>query len=241
LKARSKFRCIPADAAKWLDEMTQAQFAKAAVVQPAQIKALQRSDPALKVWIKTIGPLEVPARQKFDLVDVLARSILYQQLHAKAAETIIQRLETLAGQKHFLPATLARLSEAEYRSVGVSANKAKALQSLAQAAIAGQVPSARQIPKLSNEALIDALVAIRGIGTWTVQMLLIFRLGRTDVWPIDDFGVRKGVQIAHEMAEMPSPKILLKMTEKHWSPHLTLAALYFWRIADLHKPGAVKP
>jgi HhH-GPD superfamily base excision DNA repair protein len=145
----------------------------------------------------------------------------------------------LAGESIFSAGTLARLSEAEYRSVGVSANKAKALHSLADSAFSGRLPGPRQLQKLDNAALIEAISGVRGVGAWTVQMLLLFRLGRTDVWPVDDFGVRKGVQIAHKLVDMPTPKELLLMAEKHWHPHYSLAALYFWRIADLSKLDAL--
>lgn len=215
--------------------MTQARYAKAHVAVPAMVQALVQSDKALKPWIAKIGHLAVPKRQRFELVDALARSILYQQLHGKAAETIIKRLEALAQEASFTAGTLARLSEAEYRSVGVSSNKAKALASLANFALSGHLPGPRQIANMSNDALVERLSEIRGIGAWTVQMLLLFRLGREDVWPVDDFGVRKGVQIAHAMVEMPSAKALKQMAEQLWKPNYSLAALYFWRIADLDK------
>jgi hypothetical protein len=123
----------------------------------------------------------------------------------------------------------------------VSGNKAKALHSLADVAFSGGLPGPRQLAKLDSRELIKILTPIRGIGVWTVQMLLIFRMGRGDVWPVDDYGVRKGVQIAHKMAEIPTPKQLIALSEKLWTPHLSLAALYFWRIADLSKvPKAAK-
>lgn len=221
--------------------MTQAKYASIDQVVPDSVQALLQSDKKLKPWIEKIGALALPKRQPFELVDALARSILFQQLHGKAAETIVRRLEALAGETVFSAGALARLSAAEYRGVGVSGNKAKALHSLADVAFSGGLPGPRQLTKLDNSELIKMLTPIRGIGAWTVQMLLIFRMGRHDVWPVDDFGVRKGVQIAHKMTEMPTPKALAALSEKLWAPHLSLAALYFWRIADLNKlPKAVK-
>ncbi len=221
--------------------MTQAKYASIDQVVPDSVQALVHSDKKLRPWIEKIGALALPKRQPFELVDALARSILFQQLHGKAAETIVRRLEALAGETVFSAGALARLSAAEYRGVGVSGNKAKALHSLADVAFSGGLPGPRQLAKLDNSELIKILTPIRGIGAWTVQMLLIFRMGRADVWPVDDFGVRKGVQIAHKMAEMPTPKALAALSEKLWAPHLSLAALYFWRIADLSKlPKAVK-
>lgn len=215
--------------------MTQAKYASIDQIVPDSVQALLQSDKKLKPWIEKIGALALPKRQSFELVDALARSILFQQLHGKAAETIVRRLEALAGEAVFSAGTLARLSAAEYRGVGVSGNKAKALQSLADVAFSGGLPGPRQLAKLDNNALVKTLTLIRGVGEWTVQMLLIFRMGRSDVWPADDFGVRKGVQIAHKMAEMPTPKEMVALSEKLWTPHLSLAALYFWRIADLSK------
>ena len=215
--------------------MTQAKYASIDQIVPDSVQALLQSDKKLKPWIEKIGALALPKRQPFELVDALARSILFQQLHGKAAETIVRRLEALAGETVFSAGTLARLSAAEYCGVGVSGNKAKALQSLADVAFSGGLPGPRQLSKLDNTALIKMLTPIRGVGVWTVQMLLIFRMGRGDVWPADDFGVRKGVQIAHKMAEMPTPKEMVALSEKLWTPHLSLAALYFWRIADLSK------
>jgi len=215
--------------------MTQAKYASIDLVVPAAVQALVQSDKKLKPWIEKIGALALPKRQSFELVDALARSILFQQLHGKAAETIVRRLEALAGETVFSAGALARLSAAEYRGVGVSGNKAKALHSLADVAFSGGLPGPRQLAKLDNVELIKMLTPIRGVGPWTVQMLLIFRMGRGDVWPVDDFGVRKGVQIAHKMAEMPTPKELVALSEKLWAPHLSLAALYFWRIADLSR------
>ncbi len=215
--------------------MTQAKYASIDQVVPDCVQALVQSDKKLKPWIEKIGALALPKRQPFELVDALARSILFQQLHGKAAETIVRRLEALAGETVFSAGALARLSAAEYRGVGVSGNKAKALHSLADVAFSGGLPGPRQLTKLDNSELIKMLTPIRGIGAWTVQMLLIFRMGRPDVWPVDDFGVRKGVQIAHKMTEMPTPKALAALAEKLWAPNLSLAALYFWRIADLNK------
>ncbi len=216
--------------------MTQAKYASIDEVVPDAVHALVQSDKKLKPWIEKIGALALPKRQPFELVDALARSILFQQLHGKAAETIVRRLEALAGETVFSAGALARLSAAEYRGVGVSGNKAKALHSLADVAFSGGLPGPRQLIKFDNSELIKMLTPIHGIGAWTVQMLLIFRMGRGDVWPVDDFGVRKGVQIAHKMAEMPTPKELAALSEKLWAPHFSLAALYFWRIADLSKP-----
>lgn len=201
----------------------------------AAIAELAQLDKRLGRWIHKVGPLKLPKRQKFSLVDALARSILYQQLNGKAAATITERLAHMAGEPEFSAGTLARLSDAELRGVGVSGNKAKALKSLAEHALGGLLPDTRALGKMSNEDIIDAITPVRGIGRWTVEMLLIFRLGRNNVLPVDDFGVRRGAQIAHTMEAMPSPKELNLIGLKKWQPHLSLATLYCWKIADLAK------
>lgn len=221
--------------------MTQAQYAKTANSSVQAIAALKASDSKLATWISRIGPISVPKAQRFSLVNALARSILYQQLSGKAAETIIGRLEVLAGESEFSPGTLARLSDAEFRSVGVSGNKAKALKSLADHALAGALPGPRQITKMPNQTLIDTLLPIRGVGRWTVEMLLMFRLGRTDVLPVDDLGVRNGAKLVHELPEMPKPKALAALGEQFWAPHYTLASLYLWRVVELAKHDAKNP
>jgi DNA-3-methyladenine glycosylase II len=218
--------------------MTQAKRAEFRPEQQHDIDALAKQDKKLGRWISKIGPIALPKKQRFSMVDALARSILYQQLNGKAAETIIERLSQLAGEKTFSAGTLARLSDAEFRSAGVSGNKTKALKSLAEHALGGLLPDVKALGKMRNDDIIAALTPVRGIGRWTVEMLLIFRLGRSDVLPVDDFGVRRGIQIAHGLAEMPAPKSLHALGEKKWAPHLTLASLYFWRIADLSKNAA---
>jgi DNA-3-methyladenine glycosylase II len=218
--------------------MTQARYAKTKLASADALQRLAASDKKLKPWMDKIGVLALPKRQSFELVDSLARSILYQQLSGKAAATIVGRLEALVGSDQLRADKLITLSDDEFRSVGVSGNKAKALRSLAEHAMGEMLPSYAELCKQSNDDLIDRISAVRGIGAWTVQMMLIFRLGRSDVWPVDDFGVRKGVQIAHNLKEMPSPKQLSELAKKHWTPDLSLAALYFWRIADAAKPVA---
>jgi len=215
--------------------VTQARMAKFNEVDLAAIAELALLDKRLGRWMLKIGPLKLPKRQKFSLVDALARSILSQQLNGKAAATITERLQNLASEAEFSAGTLSRLSDAELRGVGVSGNKAKALKSLAEHALGGLLPDARALGKMQNEDIIDAITPVRGIGRWTVEMLLIFRLGRHDVLPVDDFGVRRGAQIAHALEAMPSPKELSVIGLKKWQPHLSLAALYCWQIADLSK------
>lgn len=193
---------------------------------------LARRDPALARWMDRIGPVEPEGwRRPFEPVDAMARSILHQQLSGKAAATIVSRVEAATGSRKLVPAALARVGDPGLRACGVSGNKVLALRDLCRRAEAGDVPSARQMPKIDDEALVEQLTAVRGIGRWTVEMLLIFRLGRPDILPIDDLGVRKGAQVLDGLDEPPKPKALLVRGEA-WAPYRTLASLYLWRVAD---------
>lgn len=193
---------------------------------------LVRHDPTLGDWLTRLGPLAPEDWQRpFDSVDALARAILHQQLSGKAAATILGRIEAATGSRRLVPAAFARIDDATLRACGVSANKALALRDLCQRAAAGEVPTARQMPAIDDATLIEQLTRIRGIGRWTVEMLLIFRLGRPDVLPIDDLGVRKGVQVLDGCAALPSPKALLARGAV-WAPYRSLASLCLWRIAD---------
>lgn len=193
---------------------------------------LAKRDRALAAWMKRIGPIDPDGwRKPFDTVDALARSILYQQLSGKAAATIVARVEAAVGSRRLVPDAFARLDDPALRACGVSGNKVLALRDLCRRAEAGEVPSARQLPKIADDALIAQLTAVRGIGRWTVEMLLIFRLGRPDVLPIDDLGVRKGAQVLDGLEVAPTPKALLARGAA-WGPYRTLASLYLWRIAD---------
>ena len=198
----------------------------------AAVAHLSRRDKKLGRWIERIGALEIEAwDKKFDTVDALARSILYQQLSVKAAATIVGRVEKAIGSKKITTESLATVQDEQLRACGVSGNKTMALRDLATRHGQGEIPSAAQFSKLSNDEIIEKLVAVRGIGRWTVEMMLMFRLGRPDVLPVDDLGVRKGAQIIDKLEVMPTPKELLLRGEK-WAPYRTLAAMYCWRIVD---------
>jgi len=198
--------------------------------------ALTKADKPLAKWMARIGPIETRWREPFEPVDALARAILYQQLSGKAAATIVARVEAkLPRGPHFHPQDLRDIDMADLRACGVSSNKAIALKDLAAKALDGVVPSVQELRWLDNETLIERLTAVRGIGRWTVEMMLMFRLGRPDVLPVDDLGIRKGAQVLRRLAEAPKPKELVVIGER-WSPWRTLASFYLWRIADLGKP-----
>jgi DNA-3-methyladenine glycosylase II len=197
---------------------------------------LFKMEPALKPWVRRIGRIDHSAgwQRSFQVTDALARAILYQQLSGKAAATIVGRVEQAMAASEFSHPHLERISDAELRACGVSGNKTLALRDLAQRERRGEIPDARQLQYLDNEAIIAALVPTRGIGRWTVEMMLMFRLGRPDVLPIDDLGIRQGAMILDQLSQMPSPKELATRGEV-WAPYRTLAAFYLWRIADYRK------
>ena len=199
---------------------------------------LRRRDRKLGRWIARIGPLDVAARWRkpFDPTDALARAILYQQLSGKAAATIVGRVEAAIGARVLHADTLARIDDAGLRACGVSGNKTLALRDLAARDARGEIPGLREMATLDDAAIIERLTAIRGIGRWTVEMMLMFQLGRPDVLPVDDLGVRKGAQILDRQDEMPRPKALAERGEA-WGPYRTLAGLYLWRIVDAAAPA----
>jgi len=202
-------------------------------------RTLARGDPALGRWMRRIGSMDAHARgwrRPFQPVDALARAILYQQLSGKAAATIVGRVERLLPNgPHFTPADLCAAGAEALRACGVSANKQAALLDLGSKAQAGVVPTVQELRWLTDRDIIERLTAVRGIGRWTVEMMLIFRLGRPDVLPIDDLGIRKGAQIVLGLDEMPKPKALEELGAR-WAPYRTLASLYLWRVPD-QKPS----
>ncbi|MBS0431204.1 MAG: DNA-3-methyladenine glycosylase 2 family protein [Proteobacteria bacterium] len=208
------------------------------------IAHLHRRDRKLSAWMKKIGPLQRDFNARFDPVDALARAILYQQLSGKAAATIVGRVEKLMPRGKKLTATGIESADDEaLRAAGVSRNKIAALRDLAAKSREGIVPTAKQLGRMHDRQLIDHLVQVRGIGRWTVEMMLMFRLGRADVLPVHDLGIRKGAQIVHRMKEMPKP-LELESFGEIWAPYRTLASFYLWKIceaANPPKPASAKP
>ncbi len=194
---------------------------------------LARADRRLAAWMRRLGPLPAPEgwRRPFDPVDALARAILFQQLSGKAAATIVGRVEAAIGSRRLHAGTLERIDDPGLRACGVSGNKALALRDLARREAAGELPTLRQMSTMAHEDIITALVPVRGIGRWTVEMMLMFRLGRPDILPVDDLGIRKGAQRVDDGVQLPAPKALAERGER-WGPYRTYASLYLWRIAD---------
>jgi len=164
--------------------------------------------------------------------DALAESIAYQQLSGKAAATIFGRVRALYPSRKWLdPEQLLATPDETLRAAGLSRAKTAALKDLAAKTIDGTVPASRALIRMSDDEIITRLTTVRGIGRWTVEMLLLFDLGRPDVWPVDDYGVRKGFAKTFGRRKLPTPKQLMKLGEK-WRPYRSVAAWYFWRALD---------
>ena len=170
----------------------------------------------------------------------LVQAVAHQQLNGTAANTILTRFKKLFPRRKFpRPEDLAKVTDAQIRACGFSFAKIKSIRDIAEKTLSGVVPSSRQIAKLSDDEIIARLTEVRGVGRWTVEMLLIFQLGRPDVLPADDFGVRTGLRLAYKKRGMPKPKELLVFGER-WKPHRTTAAWYLWCAADAEKDAAKK-
>ena len=198
----------------------------------AALKHLSAVDPVMKRLIREHGPCKLghePWRSPFQS---LVQAVAHQQLHGTAAENILGRFKKLFPKRRFpRPEDLANVTDGQIRACGFSHAKIRAIRDIAEKVLAGTIPSSREIEKLSDEAIVERLTQARGVGRWTVEMLLIFQLGREDVLPVDDFGVRNGFRIAYKKREMPKPKDLLKFGAR-WRPHATTVAWYLWRAAN---------
>lgn len=204
---------------------------------------LAKADPKLGALIQRVGPYAIRIRSSHSPFEALLESILYQQLHGKAAAAILKRLLFMFGDMHPQPEQLLAAPDESLRAAGVSRNKILALRDLAQKTLDGTVPSLARIRRMTDAEIIERLTEVRGIGTWTVEMLLIFRLGRPDVFPITDYGVRKGFLLTFGKrltlgkpisAEMlPKVEQMLRRAER-WKPWRSVASWYLWRACDLH-------
>jgi len=194
-------------------------------------------DPVMRRLIREVGPCTLSPRVRRSPFESLARAIAYQQLHEKAAESILRRFIALFPECRFpTPDEVLAKSPRSIRAAGFSRSKILALRDLASKTLDGTVPPNRVIAQLNDEAIIERLIEVRGIGRWTVEMLLIFQLGRPDVLPVDDYGVRNGFRIAYGLRSMPTPKQVLRYGER-WKPYRTAASWYLWRAADRAKGG----
>ncbi len=183
--------------------------------------------------IETVGPYRLRPDLECSPFQALARAITYQQLHGAAAKAILDRFIDAFGRNGAFPTaqTVLRASESRLRAVGLSFGKIAALKDLAAKTIAGLVPDRRTLEAMGDAEIIARLTQVRGIGRWTVQMMLIFQLGRPDVLPVDDFGVRTGFRLTYGLRKLPTPRALAEYGER-WGPHRTAAAWYLWRAVD---------
>lgn len=181
--------------------------------------------------VTAVGPCTHTAKPEREPYEALARAVAHQQLHRRAAEAILTRLETLAGGFP-APLQLLALEESLLRGCGFSMRKIATLRAIAEGALSGLVPSRSQADKMEDEVLIKQLISLPGIGRWTVEMLLIYTLERGDVLPVDDYGVRAGYRWLKSLPELPTPKAL-QQAGLALSPHRTVAAWYLWRALEL--------
>jgi methylated-DNA-[protein]-cysteine S-methyltransferase len=189
------------------------------------------ADKKLARLVERVGPFRLKLRETESAFSALAESIVYQQLSGKAAATIFGRVRGLFAKKRgFSPGAVLAAKEADLRAAGLSGSKLRALRDLAEKTEAGVVPTLAAMSKMPDDVIVDRLTQVRGVGRWTVEMLLIFRLGRADVLPVDDYGVRKGFAAAFK-TELPTPRALAERGER-WRPWRTVASWYLWRALD---------
>ena len=193
---------------------------------------LRASDPRMAALIARSRRYEIAPAVSIRPFDALAESIAYQQLNGKAAASIWNRVRALYPKRKRLdPTKVLATPDETLRAAGLSRAKIAAIKDLAAKTLDGTVPSSRALLRMSDDEIVARLTTVRGIGRWTVEMLLLFDLGRPDVWPVDDYGVRKGFAKTFGKRKLPTPKQLMKHGEK-WRPYRSVAAWYFWRAVD---------
>ncbi len=216
---------------------------------PAALAHLSAADPKLAALIQRAGPFTLKLKHQHSPFEALLESIIYQQIHGKAAAAILRRLIEAFGDLHPQPEQLIAAPDHILRGAGLSGSKALALRDLAAKTIDGTVPSLLQIRRMADQEIIERLTAVRGIGPWTVEMLLIFRLGRPDILPVTDYGVRKGFLLTFgrvaknkpiTAAMLPKPDVMLRRARK-WQPWRSIASWYLWRACDLAGKPSPEP
>ncbi|HEY4126519.1 MAG TPA: DNA-3-methyladenine glycosylase [Gammaproteobacteria bacterium] len=212
--------------------MTQTANDKSRHDARAALRHLRRSDPRLAKAIAQVGRCGLEFTPTDSPFHSLLRAITYQQLSGKAAGTIHGRVVALFPAEHGPhPELLLGLPDTVLRSAGLSRNKVLAIRDLAAKALDGTVPEIRHLRKLPDEEIIERLTQVRGIGRWTVEMFLISTLGRPDVLPVTDLGIRKGLQRVYDMKRLPAYSTV-ERAGRAWSPYRSVAAWYLWRAAD---------
>ncbi len=206
----------------------------------AALEHVRASDAALARLIDEVGPLRLRVDRTSSLFAALAQAIVYQQLTGKAAATIFARVRALFPRPHEgpTPEQILSASERRLRAAGLSRPKLLSLRDLARKAHDGHIPELGEVARMTDEAIVERLTEVRGIGRWTVEMLLIFRLGRPDVLPLDDYGIRKGFAAAFGERRLPT-RGELEERGARWRPYRTVASWYLWRAAEAPKRGAL--
>jgi DNA-3-methyladenine glycosylase II len=198
-------------------------------------KHLAASDPVMRRLIREHGKCALTPETRRSPFQSLVRAVAHQQLNGTAANTILRRfIKLFPGRRFPRPEDLARVTDAQIRACGFSFAKIKAIRDITAKTLSGVVPMSRQIAKLSDDEIVERLMEVRGVGRWTVEMLLIFQLARPDVLPADDFGVRTGFCRAYQKRDLPKAEDLLAFGER-WRPHRTTAAWYLWQAANAAK------
>jgi DNA-3-methyladenine glycosylase II len=205
---------------------------------PEALEHLKRKDKVLARVIERVGPCTLRPKRRRSPFEALVSAVTHQQLNGTAAMTILKRtLALYPGKKFPTPEDLLATPDEKLRAAGLSRAKVASIKDIAAKTMSGIIPDRRAISRMSDAEIIERLISVRGVGTWTVEMLLIFTLGRTDVLPATDYGVRKGFALVFGWRDLPTPKELLAHGEC-WRPHRSTAAWYMWRALEL--PPRVK-
>ncbi len=196
-------------------------------------RALAQCDPVMARLIAAAGPCTIETSHERPPFETLASAIAHQQLNGAVAKRILARFTALYAPGEFPePAAVIATADAALRGAGFSFAKIRALRDLADKVISGVVPTVAELHALDNDAIVERITQVRGIGRWTVEMMLMFQLGRPDILPVDDFGVCNGFRMAYGLKGMPRPRALAEFGTR-WAPHRSLAAWYLWRAVDL--------
>lgn len=194
---------------------------------------LTRVDPVMGRLIRRVGPYALEPDPRRTPFQSLVRAVANQQLNGKAAATILGRFTDLfPGRRFPKPEDLELVTDETLRGCGFSRAKVAAIRDIASKALSGVIPTSREMARLTDDVIVERLTEARGVGRWTVEMLLIFQLGRPDVLPVDDFGVRQGFRLAYGRDTQPKPKELLEFGER-WRPYRSAASWYLWRATEL--------
>jgi DNA-3-methyladenine glycosylase II len=203
------------------------------------MRELSRVDRRLGKLIRRVGIFPTKRQKPQHPYESLLRAIVYQQLAGKAAEAIFGRVKALGANGFPTPEEITALDAAKLRGAGLSRQKIAAVKDLAAKTLDGTVPPLAVLRRMTEVEIHERLVQVRGIGEWSVQMFLMFRLGRPDVLPIKDLGIQKGFQIVYGHKKMPKPQLILEYGER-WRPYRSIASWYLWRAVDTKKPKKKK-